>query len=186
MLSVTGQDLTVMLLGEPWRKSGLLLSIMALRGIIEFIEVSGGWLHISSGRDRWKNSGIASSAVRMVAILAGLPFGAMGVAVALVAAGWLIAFPSIIYAGKPLGIGAALVIRAVRGPLLGAIIAVAAGWWLQTIFVAESFIFFRIFLSAFLYASLYLLIVAGLLRITEPIRVAGKLIQDFGVRGAQR
>ena len=187
ILSVTGQDVTVILLGEPWRKSGLLLSIMALRGIVEFIEVSGGWLHISGGRaDRWKNSGIASSVARVVAILAGLPFGAEGVAIALVAAGWLIAFPSVIYAGRPLGIGMALVIRAVRAPLLGATIALAAGWWLQSIFVADFSILFRIFLSTFLCASIYLLIVVGLLRITEPISVAVRLVQDFGADAGHR
>jgi PST family polysaccharide transporter len=186
ILSVTGQDMAVMLLGETWRKSGLLLSIVALRGIVEFIELSQGWLHVSSGRaDRWKNWGVLTAIVRVLAILAGLPFGAMGVAIALVAAGWLIAFPSVVYAGQPLGIGAGLVVRAVRGPLLGAIIAVAVGWWLQTIFVADFSILFRIFLSAFLCASLYVWIVVGLLRITEPIKVAGRLVQDFGVRAAQ-
>ena len=42
ILSVTGQDLAVILLGEKWRQSGLLLSIMALRGIVEFIEMIRG------------------------------------------------------------------------------------------------------------------------------------------------
>jgi O-antigen/teichoic acid export membrane protein len=187
ILSVTGQDLAVTLLGETWRQSGSLLSIMALRGVVEFIEVSGGWLHISGGRaERWKNSGIVSGIVRVAAILAGLPFGAEGVAIALVAAGWLIAFPSVIYAGRPLGIGAALVFRAVAAPLLGATIAVAAGWWLQAIFPAHFPAVFRIFWSVCLCASLYLLIVVGVLRTTEPIKVAGRLMQDFGVRAAQR
>jgi PST family polysaccharide transporter len=187
LLSVTGQDVTVLLLGEPWRKSGLLLSIIALRGLVEFIEVSGGWLHISSGRaDRWKNSGIASSAVRVVAILASLPFGAEGVAIALVAAGWLIAFPSVIYAGRPLNIGAPLVIRAVSGPLLGTTIAVAAGWWLQSTVLADFSALLRMVLLGFSCASIYLLIVVGLLRITEPITVASRLVQDFGARAAQR
>jgi polysaccharide transporter, PST family len=187
ILTVTGQDVAVMLLGETWRMSGLLLRIMALRGFVEFIEASQGWLHISSGRaDRWKNSGIVSAIVRVAAILAGLPFGAEGVVIALVAAGWLIAFPSVIYAGRPFGIGASLVIRAVGGPLLGATIAVAAAWWLQTIFLANFPILFRICLSAFLCASIYLLIVVGLLRVTEPIRIVGRLVQDFGARAAQR
>ena len=138
ILSVTGQDVAVILLGEKWRASGLLLSIMALRGIVEFIEFSQGWLHVASGRaERWKYSAFVSAIVRVAAILGGLPFGAEGVAIALVVAGWLIALPSVIYAGRPLGIGAALVIRAVGGPMLGATIAVAAGWWLQTIFLVN-------------------------------------------------
>jgi O-antigen/teichoic acid export membrane protein len=187
ILSVTAQDVVVILLGENWRQSGILLSIMALRGIVEFIELSQGWLHISSGRpERWKNWGFVNAIVRVVAILAGLPFGAEGVAIALVVAGWLIAVPSISYAGRPLGIGAALVIRAVGGPLLGAAIAIAAGWWLQTILLVDFSSLFRIFLSASLCTSIYLLIVVGVLRITEPIRVAVRLAQDFGARAAQR
>ena len=140
----------------------------------------------AGGRTAGRIPAFVSAIVRVVAILGGLPFGAEGVAIALVAAGWLIAFPSVIYAGRPLGIGAALVIRAVGGPLLGATIAVAAGWWLQAIFLADYSTLFRIFLSAFLCASIYLLIVVGLLRITEPIRVAGSLVQDFRARAAQR
>ncbi len=187
ILSVTGQDVAVMLLGENWRKSGLLLSILALWGIVQFIEVSQGWLFISSGRaERWKNWGIVTAIVRVVAILGGLPFGAEGVAIALVAGGWLIALPSVIYAGRPLGIGVALVIRAVGGPFLGATIACAAGWWLQTAFLVNLSSLFRTFLSASLCTLIYLLIVVGMLRITEPIRVAGRLAQDFRARVAQR
>jgi O-antigen/teichoic acid export membrane protein len=187
ILSVTGQDVVVTLLGEKWRESGLLLSIMALRGIVEFIEYSQGWLHVSGGRaDRWKNSAFISAIVRVVAILGGLPFGARGLAIALVVAGWLIAFPSVIYAGRPLGIGGVLVIRAVGGPLLGATVAVAAGWWLQTIFLDNFSTLFRIFLSGFLSASIYLFIVVGLFRTTEPIRVAVSLGRDFRALVAQR
>lgn len=187
ILSVTGQDVTVTLLGAKWRESGLLLSIMALRGIVEFIEFSQGWLFVAGGRaERWKSSALVSAIVRVVAILASLPFGAEGVAIALVAAGWLIALPSVVYAGRPLGIGAALVIRAVGGPLLGATVAVAAGWWLQTIFLVNFSTLFRIVLSASLCASIYLLIVVGLLRSTEPIRVAVGLGRDFRARAAQR
>jgi O-antigen/teichoic acid export membrane protein len=181
ILSVTGQDLAVTLLGETWRNSGLLLSIMALRGVVEFIEMSQGWLHVASGRaDRWKNWGVVTAVVRILAILGGLPFGAKGVAIAVVAAGWLLALPSVSYAGRPFGIGAALVIRAVRAPLLGATIAGAAGWWLQSIFLADFSTLFQIILSAFLCASLYLFIVVGVLRIAKPIKVAVRLVEDFG------
>ena len=160
---------------------------MALRGVVEFIEWSQTWLHVASGRaERWKYSAFVSAIVRVVAILAGLPFGAEGVVIALVVAGWLIALPSVIYAGRPLGIGTALVIWAVGGPMLGATIALAAGWWLQTIFLENFSTLIRIILSAFLCASIYLLIVVGLLRNTEPIRIAGRLVQDFGARAAQR
>src|SRR5262249_40780855 len=83
ILSVTAEDLTVILLGEKWRAAGLLLSIIALRGIFQVVEGSQGWLHLSTGRaDRWRNWGIVSVVVQVVAVLGGLPFGATGVAVA--------------------------------------------------------------------------------------------------------
>jgi O-antigen/teichoic acid export membrane protein len=185
ILSVTGQDVVVMLLGATWRVSGLLLSLMALRGIVEFIEMSQGWLHVASGRaDRWKYSAFVSAIVRVAAILGGLPFGAVGVVIALVAAGWVIALPSVTYAGRPLGIGASLVIRAVGGPLLGATIAVAAGWWLQSTFFSDLSSVFRIFLMASLCTGIYLFVVVGVLRIVEPINILGRLVQDFVTRAA--
>lgn len=184
ILALTGQDVTVMLLGEKWRASGFLLSIMALRGIVEFVEMSQGWLHVASGRaDRWKNWGFVAAAVRIIAILAGLPFGAKGVVIALVAAGWLIALPSVVYAGRPLGIGAALVMRAVGGPLLGATIALATGWFLQWAFLGEFSAIVRVLLSASFCASIHLLIVIGLLRNTEPIGMVMRLVHDFRARG---
>jgi O-antigen/teichoic acid export membrane protein len=180
ILSVTGQDVAVMLLGQKWRVSGFLLSIMALRGFVEFIEVSQGWLHVSNGRaDRWRNAGLAGAVVRIVAIMAGLPFGGEGVAIALVVAAWLIAFPSVLYAGAPLGIGTALIVRAVRAPLIGATVALAAGWLVQLSFFDGFSPFVRIILSASLCGSLYLLIVVGFLRTTEPIRVAISLWGSF-------
>ena len=61
-----------------------------------------------------------------MAVLGGLPFGATGVAVAVVMTSLLLAVPSISYAGRPIGVGAALVIRAVGQQLIGAI-STAAG-----------------------------------------------------------
>jgi len=179
ILSVTGQDLTVMLLGEKWRPAGLLLSIIALRGIFQVVEGSQGWLHLSIGRaDRWRNWGIVSVVVQVVAVLGGLPFGATGVAVAAVMTSLLIAVPSISYAGRPIGVGAVLVIRAVGQQLIGAISTAAGGWWLQTTALTGCSSFVRIFLSAGFCISIYLIIVVGLFRLTEPIKVASTVVQD--------
>jgi len=179
ILSVTAQDLTVMLLGEKWRASGLLLSIIALRGIFQVVEGSQGWLHLSIGRaDRWQNWGVVSLVVQVVAVLGGLPFGAIGVAVAVVMTSLLIAVPSISYAGRPIGIGAALVIRAVGPQLIGAISTAAGGWWLQQAALTNYSSFVRMFLSAGFCICIYLIIVVGLFRLTTPIKVAVTVVQD--------
>jgi len=180
ILSVTAEDLTVILLGDKWRVAGSLLGIIALRGIFNVVEGSQGWLHLSIGRaDRWQNWGIVSLVVQIVAVLAGLPFGARGVAIAAVMASLLIALPSIIYAGRPIGIGAALVVRAVGPQLIGAISTAAAGWWLQTALLTDYSSFVRIVLSGGFCASIYLAIVVGLFRLNEPIRVASAIVKDL-------
>ena len=180
ILSVTAEDLTVILLGEKWRVAGSLLGIIALRGIFNVVEGSQGWLHLSIGRaDRWQNWGIVSLVVQVVAVLAGLPFGARGVAIAVVVASLLIALPSIIYAGRPIDIGAALVVRAVGPQLVGAISTAALGWWLQTALLTDYSSFVRIILSGGFCATIYLAIVVGLFRLHEPIRVAGAIVRDL-------
>src|SRR5262249_5762811 len=179
VLSVTAQDLTVLLLGEKWRAAGILLSIIALRGIFQVVEGSQGWLHLSIGRaDRWRNWGIVSLVVEVVAVVGGLPFGAAGVAVAVVMSTLLIAVPSISYAGRPIGIGVALVIRALGQPPIGAISVAAGGWWLQTTALTDCSSFVRICLSAGFCISIYLIIVVGLFRLTEPVKVAVAIVQD--------
>ncbi|HVX58058.1 MAG TPA: oligosaccharide flippase family protein, partial [Candidatus Saccharimonadales bacterium] len=173
ILSVVAEDLVVLLLGEKWRMTGSLLGILALRGIFQVVEGSQGWLHLSIGRaDRWRNWGIITAAVQVAAVLAGLPFGARGVAIAMVMASLLIAVPSITYAGRPIGIGAALVIRAVGPQLIGAIGAAAAGWLLQTTALAGYSDLVRILLSGGFCTGVYLAVVVGLFRLVEPIRLA--------------
>jgi polysaccharide transporter, PST family len=180
ILSVIAEDLTVILLGEKWRMAGLLLSILALRGIFQVVEGSQGWLHLSVGRaDRWRNWGIVTAAVQVVAVFGGLPFGAKGVAIAMVMTSLLIALPSIIYAGRPIGIGAELVIRAVGVQLIGAISAAAGGWWLQTEALADYSSFVRILLLGGFCTCIYLVIVVGLFRLVEPIKVAGSIVHDL-------
>jgi O-antigen/teichoic acid export membrane protein len=180
ILSVVAEDLTVILLGEKWRMAGSLLSIIALRGIFQVVEGSQGWLHLSLGRaDRWRNWGIVSAAVQVVAVLAGLPFGPEGVAVAVVVASLLIALPSTIYAGRPIGIGAALVIRAVGPQLIGAIAAVAGGWWLQAADLTDYSSYARVVLLCGFCSCIYLAITVGVFRLVEPIRVASSIARDL-------
>ena len=183
ILSVTAQDVVGVLLGKNWRAAGTLLAILALRGIFQAIEGSQGWLHLSLGRaDRWKNWGLITAAVQVVAVSCGLPFGTKGVAIALVVATAMIAFPSISYAGRPVGIGTALVIRATGRQLIGAISCAVAGWLLQTVALQQVSSIPRILVSACFCVAIYLLIVVGLLRLTGPLGVMGRLISSMSSR----
>ncbi|HVO22999.1 MAG TPA: lipopolysaccharide biosynthesis protein [Candidatus Margulisiibacteriota bacterium] len=179
ILSVTGEDVAVILLGEKWRAAGWLLRVIALRGIFQVVEMSQGWLHLSIGRaDRWRNWGIVSLAVQIVTVLAGLPFGPTGVAVAGIVTSLLLAIPSVSYAGSPIGIGSALVIRAVGPQLIGAIGAAIGGWLLQTTAIAHWHSVSRIVASAALCACIYLGVVVGVFRRTEPMKLARSVVQE--------
>jgi O-antigen/teichoic acid export membrane protein len=179
ILSVTAQDLTVILLGEKWREAGFLLSIIALRGIFHILEGSVGWLHLAIGRaDRWRNWGIVAAIVQVVAVVAGLPFGVTGVAAAVAMTSVVNAVPSICYAGRPIGIGPAFVIRTAGPQLIGAITTAAAGWCVQMIALTYYSGLVRIVFSTCFCISLYLVIVVGLFRLTEPIRVAFTIVED--------
>ena len=83
------------------------------------------------------------------------------------------------YAGRPIGIGAALVMRAVGPQLIGAISIVAAGWYLQMTVLTGYSSLIRILLSGVFCACLYLAVVVGLFRLAEPVRVAGSIAQDL-------
>jgi O-antigen/teichoic acid export membrane protein len=180
ILSVTAEDLTALLLGEKWRPAGVLLSIIALRGIFQVVEASQGWLNISIGRaDRLRNWGIVSLGAQIAGVLAGLSFGPKGVAAASVIATALVAIPAINYAGRPIGVGADLVIRAVSPQFIGAVSCLAAGWYLHVAILGAYPGFMRILISGALCSCVYLLIVAGLFRLTEPIKVAGSIVQDL-------
>jgi len=178
ILSVTADDVTLLLLGEKWRASGLLLRILALRGIFYVVEHSQGWLHLSIGRvDRWRNWGIVSLACQIIAVLAGLRFGPRGVAVACVIEGVLIAIPSISYAGRPIGVGSTLVIRAVGPELIGAISTAALGTWLRMTIFASCSSLERIVLAVVCCIAIYMIVVVGIFRRTEPLRVARSVLQ---------
>ncbi|HTT06757.1 MAG TPA: lipopolysaccharide biosynthesis protein [Steroidobacteraceae bacterium] len=186
ILSVTGEDVTVLLLGSKWRTAGWLLRIIALRGIFQVIESSQGWLHLSIGRaDRWRNWGVVTLVVQIVAVLAGLHFGAEGVAIACVIAIVLIAIPSVSYAGRPIGVGSAVVIRAVGPQLLGAMSATAAGTWLQMSVLSHLPSIVRIIVSTSFCTCLYLIIVVGVFRLSEPLRVARSVVRGR-LRGHQQ
>ena len=179
ILSVTGEDVTVVLFGEKWRTAGMLLRVIALLGIPEVVERSQGWIHLAIGTaDRWRNWGFVSLVVQIAAVLAGLSYGATGVAVACVMASALVALPAVNYAGRPIGIGSAVVIRAVGPQLIGAISAAAGGTWLQIAVLAHSSSLLRIAVSMIICAVIYLTIAVGLFRRTEPLRIARSVVQD--------
>jgi PST family polysaccharide transporter len=179
LLAVTSRDLIVLLLGTKWSQAGILLSILALRGIPHVVERSLGWLHVSAGRsDRWMRYGLVAVCVQILALFSGLPFGPTGVVTAYVISMFLLFVPAIAYAGRPMDIGAKDVVKVVWRQLAGALIAAATGFVLRYTLLAHTSGILRTAGLTLVYLTVYLVIVVGLFRVRTPVGVVLKLIRD--------
>jgi len=179
LLAATSQDLIILLLGPKWARSGVLLSILALRGIPAAIERTCGWLHVTAGRtDRWMRWGIALACAQFIALWAGLPFGPTGIVSAYVVLMFVLFIPAIAYSGGPLNIGASAVFEAVWRPMAAALVATAVGFVVRQEMLPYTSLVQRTALVSVSYVVVYLAIVIGILRVWEPLRAASVLFGD--------
>ncbi len=187
LLAVTAQDFIVLLLTEKWLYTGMIVSVLALRGIPHVVERTLGWLHVPAGRsDRWMRWGVIGSVAQIIALLCGLPFGTMGVATAYTISMYFLFVPAIAYAGQPLGIGAKDVIRVVGPQLVGALACALFGFELLYAVLGELHPLLRLPILIAACLALYLAIVVGLFRITHPLDVARNVVRDMAPKALAR
>jgi PST family polysaccharide transporter len=179
-LAVVGDDFTVLLLGQKWEPAGPLLCIFAIRGIAHVAERSLGWLHVAAGRsDRWMRWGFFSALFQLAALLAGVPFGLIGVATAHAIATFCLFVPALVYAGQPFGIGARDVLRAVGPQIVAALITVAIGHTAQHLLLADYSGLARLAISVCICLAVYLAVAVGLFRVTGPIELGLSVMRDL-------
>jgi polysaccharide transporter, PST family len=179
LLAATSQDLIVLLLGPKWARSGVLLSILALRGIPASIERTCGWLHVTAGRtDRWMRWGMALAGAQFVALCLALPYGPTGIVTAYVVLMFILFIPAIAYSGRPLNIGAGAVCKVVWRPITAALVATAAGFVVRGQVLAHTSLFQRTALVTLVFVAIYLTIVVGILRVWAPLQSAWVLVRD--------
>lgn len=178
-LAVTSQDLIVVMLGTKWTEAGVLLSIVALRGIPQSFERTLGWLPVATGRtDRWMKWGLLSAAAQLVALFAGLPFGPKGVAAANVVCMLALSVPAITYAAQPIGVRMSDVVATIWRPFTAAVVAVVVGFGLRLTLFSELTPVVRILLLSLSYVGLYLVVAVGILRESTPLRLALSLAKE--------
>jgi polysaccharide transporter, PST family len=180
LLSVTSRDLITVVLGAKWETASILLSILALRGIPHVIERTVGWLYAAAGRpDRFMRWGVIAAIAQLIALFAGLPFGAIGVSWAYVVCMYLLFIPAISISGKQFGIGPKQILRIIGPQMLGALIAVGLGYLLRwSIFINVPKVP-RILLLTASYLLTYGLIVLGLFRVRIPLIVTRSVFHSF-------
>lgn len=179
-IAVVSQDFIFLVLGAKWNAAGTLLSVLAFRGMPHVVERTLGWLHVAAGTgDRWLRWGLFVAATQVAALFAGLPFGAMGVAVSYTVAMFLIFVPTIVYAGRPFGINAGHVWSAVKAPLLSAVIAAGIGFLARFAFLDDMQKSLRMVILGLIYVGCYLALVLGWFRFWTPLRVMASLLKDY-------
>jgi PST family polysaccharide transporter len=126
----TSDILIPFFLGEQWRESSDIFRALGFAGLLQPLNNPAGWLFISQGRSgdfmRW---GIVTAVTSTLAFVIGLPYGALGVAVAYAVSEYLRTPFLWIYVGRkgPLRVGD--VYRAATPFVLGAHLALAAVWF---------------------------------------------------------
>ncbi len=104
-LAAMGEGIILLLLGPAWVGAVDIFAAFALGAGMQIMYAAQGWLHVSLGRaDRWFRWGIVGSACMVVFFIAGIPFGAVGVAAGYTISLYLLTFPALWYAGRPVGL----------------------------------------------------------------------------------
>ncbi len=118
-LIVMADEVILLLLGPQWSETSRIFMVLGISGLMQPVANSTGWLFISQGRTRemfrW---GFIGSGKTVLAILAGLPWGAFGVAVSYTAVG-LVTGPLLYwFVGRTGPVGFRDIYRALGTPLL--------------------------------------------------------------------
>ena len=124
----TSDWLVVFLLGEQWRESGRIFMWLGVAAIVQPVARSTLWLFTTQGRSRemfrW---GVMGSVIAIVAIVAGLPWGAMGVAASYALTDVCITTPLLLwYAGRRGPVRAADVYRTIAPAAFASVVSLTA------------------------------------------------------------
>jgi O-antigen/teichoic acid export membrane protein len=184
--ALVGTDLFRFLFGPGWEEAGRIFALFGPGIGVMMLYSTHGWIHLSIGRpERWFRWGLMEFVCTISLFLLTLSWGPSGIAFAWTASYFLLMFPGLWYAGKPIGlsigpifaviwkffaasagagVGTALIIRAI--PYFATTVG-ASGAFARMVFV--SLIFFG------LYVGGVILLHQGL----EPLNEIVSLLRDL-------
>jgi PST family polysaccharide transporter len=102
LMIVTSDWMVLLLLGPQWRETGRIFMLLGIAAMIQPVTKTSWWLFSTQGRTRelfhW---GLLGGAIAIVSIVAGLPWGATGVAASYAVADLCVATPLLFwYVGR--------------------------------------------------------------------------------------
>ncbi|MBN1577312.1 MAG: lipopolysaccharide biosynthesis protein [Chitinispirillaceae bacterium] len=186
VLCVAGYYLIILLLGSEWKEAGkVFLGFSPGIGII-MIYYTNVWLHLSLGRPgRLVKWNIFSLFLVFAAYVAGLPFGAFGVAVAYSISFYLLLIPALCYAGKPMNLKPIFFFSPLWRFILSFFVVVSLSWLIFFQYepinniLREFNILIKVIILSFLSTSLYLFTVIALHQGVKPINQFLNILKEI-------
>lgn len=186
ILTLIGKDFILLLLGPQWDKAGVIFTVFGPFIGILLVYSTHGWLHLSLGKaDRWFRWGIIEMTTSVLAFMIGLPFGAVGVAIAYGLSFYVLLCPGLLYAGKPINIRLFSLLSALWKYYVCALAAGLFCWFLLYSYESTSVIFLglntfaKILVSLTLCMSLYLLLIFSFFQGIQPILQLISILRDM-------
>jgi hypothetical protein len=87
--------------------------------------------------------------------------------------------PTLVYAGRPFGIGTRDVLRTVGPPMAAGLITVVIGFMAQELFLGDYSRLARLTFSSFICLATYFTVAVGVFRMTGPIQLGLSLLHDL-------
>jgi PST family polysaccharide transporter len=126
-LFVCSENIIRLLLGEGWLGANAIFKILAIAGFIQAAETTRGLILLSSGLGRrFLTYGILRSVFLVGCFVAGLPWGACGVAAGFTIGDYLILLPSLWYCFRGTPLSVAGFFRAISQPTIAGLISTGA------------------------------------------------------------
>jgi PST family polysaccharide transporter len=124
IVTVGGHDLVLAILGPKWMGAESVLVAFGPGVGMMLVYGTHGWLHLALGRaDRWFGWSFVAAIVTIGCFVAGLPYGAPGVAAGYTISFYLLAIPGLWFAGKPVKLRVKLIVNAVWPYLIAGALA---------------------------------------------------------------
>ncbi len=174
--TLIGRDMITVLLGPQWSEAGKIFTALGPAIGIVIIYETNIWLHLSLGRpDRLLKWGTFVLIAAVSSFLLGSRFGPIGVAVAYSSLFYVLLFPALIYAGKPMKIGGGYILAILWKYWFAAFMGGLMYWLFQNRVSFNSSFYnhlaplARILYCFFLYSLIYLGLIFALFKGFKPI-----------------
>jgi O-antigen/teichoic acid export membrane protein len=170
LLVTMSKDIVYILLGPQWGMAATIFSILGLSTGISILYSTNSWLHVSLGKaDRWLRWNIISSFIIIISIIIGLFFNVTSVATFYVVAIFILTFPALKYAGKPINLKIKEILNSIWRNFISALLAGILNWLIFEKLSLFSNHIIRLVLSIVVFSFLYLSFISLLYLSFKPI-----------------